>query len=352
MTLVAPSGEEPPRQAPGFPRPSADGALDGRGVALLAGPAKDRRHPSPRKAISRPRHRGEATGRTADRRRSGPRTRIAPRVEISVTGVARDGATGRRLDRHQGRWACRWGQPFRQTDWDAPSSSCSTPSAPATTPRQRSPGRGGGDRHRQRRLLTVQVDSGPALPVSVRWRVTGLVVLTSPSSRYRRPRRAALQPGTPAAFQTAQNTSYFASVVVTSTATAKPLARPCRSTAGHPPGQAAPAQGLVWAWQQHRLPGRDQLPGCPFPWRTVQPRQRPADRAAPPRAHMDVFLPPTLDGYLDSVGALVEHTSPACRPAGSRLVWSARFRGQDRKPPSATSTKCWRPDAACAPAGR
>jgi translocation and assembly module TamA len=149
-------------------------------------------------------------------------------------------------------------------------------------------------------------------------------------------------------FQTAlQNTSYFASVVVDiDRHSATPAPRRCRFSSPRP---SRGGSGLVGVSSNtgyrvetsyrdaHFL---DKAYNLVSGLRIEQRRQL---------AYADVFLPPTPAGYLDSVGALVEHTHIAGLQTGaSRLVWSAPFRGATSKTAlrSTTSAKCWRPTTA------
>jgi translocation and assembly module TamA len=244
----------------------------------------------------------------------GPRTRIS-RVEIEVTGdLARaEGDRIQRLTAIKAQWGLPAGQPFRQADWSAAKQRLldiisSRDYAAATITDSEAVI----DPVSAEAVLTVQVDSGPAFRFGP-LEVTGLVDYDrSLIERYRPPKA-----GEPYSqerlllFQTAlQNTSYFASVVAD-------IDRHSET-----PG-AAPVRVQVIEAKPRRLGfglGVSSNTGY-----RVETSYRDANFLGEPYnlvsglrieqrrqlGYMDVFLPPTLDGYLDSVGALAEHTNIA-----------------------------------------
>lgn len=237
----------------------------------------------------------------------GPRTTIAD-VELHFSGAA--AGAPERLGALREAWALPVGQPFRQADWDAAKQqlldglSLRDYAAAAITASEALI-----DPEAASARLRVEIDSGPAFRFGP-LEVTGLADYDrSLLARYQPP-----EPGQPYSqerllrYQTAlQNTPYFASVVVDiDRASATP--------------EAAPVQVLVTEAKPRRVGFGvgvssntgyrvetsyrdahflDQAYNLVSGLRIEQRRQL---------AYVDVFLPPNLSGYLDSVGALIEHT--------------------------------------------
>ena len=241
----------------------------------------------------------------------GPRTTITA-VELRFTGdLARDeGARAARVEALRADWSLPVGQPFRQADWDAAkqrlldavagrdyAAAAITDSAAQIDPATASA------------RLSVVVDSGPAFrfgPLEVSGLSDYSLALIE---RYRPP-----APGEPYSqerllqFQTAlQNTSYFASVVVdidrrSPTPEAAPVrvqlteAKPRRIGFGVGVSSNTGYRVESSYRDAHFL---DQAYRLVSGLRIEQRRQL---------GYADVFLPPSLAGHLDSIGALAEHT--------------------------------------------
>lgn len=237
----------------------------------------------------------------------GPRTTIAD-VELHFSGAASGAAE--RLDALRAAWALPVGQPFRQADWDAAKQqlldglSLRDYAAAAITASEALI-----DPESASARLRVDIDSGRAFRFGS-IEVTGLADYDrSLLERYQPP-----EPGEPYSqerllrYQTAlQNTPYFASVVVDID----------RSTATP---EAAPVQVLVTEAKPRRVGfgvGVSSNTGYRFEtsYRDAHFLDKAYNLVSGLRieqrrqlAYADVFLPPTQAGYLDSVGALVEHT--------------------------------------------
>lgn len=244
----------------------------------------------------------------------GQRTRIG-RVEIGVVGdLARDeGDRAARLTALKAGWGLPVGQPFRQADWGAAKQrlldaiASRDYAAAAIIDSQAVI-----DPVSAEAVLTVQVDSGPAFrfgPLAI----SGLVDYDRALiERYRPP-----APGEPysqerlLAFQTAlQNTSYFASVVVEidrHSATPDAAQVHVQVTEAKPRRLGFGLGASSNTGYRVETSYRDaHFLGEPYNLvsglRIEQRRQL---------GYMDVFLPPTRQGYLDSVGGLAEHTNIA-----------------------------------------
>lgn len=244
----------------------------------------------------------------------GRRTTIAS-VELNFAGdLARDeGERPARLAALRAAWSLPAGQPFRQADWDAAKQrlldaiGAREYAAAAISDSQASV-----DPAAATAALHVEVDSGPVFrfgPVEI----TGLADYDPALiERYRPP-----TPGEPYSqerlllFQTAlQNTAYFASVVVDiDRHSATPEAAPVRvqvteakpKRLGFGVGVSSNTGYRVeTSYRDANFLGRafNLVSGL----RIEQRRQL---------GYADVFLPPAAEGYLDSVGALVEHTDIA-----------------------------------------
>ena len=237
----------------------------------------------------------------------GRRTTIAG-VELHFRGAV-EGVDGR-LAALREAWALPVGEPFRQADWDAAkqqlldglslrdyAAAAITDSEAVIDPESASA------------RLRVEIDSGPAFRFG-RLEVSGLADYDRGLlERYRPP-----EPGEPYSqerllrYQTAlQNTPYFASVVVdidrhTATPEAAPVevqvteAKPRRVGFGV---GASSNTGYRFETSYRDAHLLDRAYNLVSGLRIEQRRQL---------AYADVFLPPTTAGYLDSVGALVEHT--------------------------------------------
>ena len=237
----------------------------------------------------------------------GPRTTIAD-VELHFSGAA--GAAVERLDALRAAWALPVGRPFRQADWDAAKQqlldglSLRDYAAAAITASEALI-----DPESASARLRVEIDSGPAFRFGS-IEVTGLADYDrSLLERYQPP-----EPGEPYSqerllrYQMAlQNTPYFASVVVdVDRATATP--------------EAAPVQVLVTEAKPRRVGfGVGVSSNTGYRVETSYRDAHFLDKAynlvsglrieqRRQLAYADVFLPPAQGGYLDSVGALVEHT--------------------------------------------
>ena len=244
----------------------------------------------------------------------GVRTTIAS-VQLDFSGdLTRDeGDRSARLAALRDAWALPVGQPFRQADWDAAkqrlidalsardyaAASIADSSAiidPSTASAK----------------LSVEVDSGPAFRFGP-LEISGLVDYDrSLIERYRPP-----APGEPYSlerllrFQTAlQNTTYFASVVVDiDRQSATPEAAPVRVQITEAKPRRVGFGFGVSSNTGYRVETsyRDahffnQAYNLVSGLRIEQRRQL---------GYADVFLPPSLDGSLDSVGVLAEHTNIA-----------------------------------------
>lgn len=310
VSLQAPSGLQPLLEKHlAFIGEAADGDLDdGRRVAVLRRARKEIAEILATEGYFKPSVEGRETpGGFAIVVEPGPRTTIAE-VELHFGGVVAGAAE--RLDALRAAWALPVGQPFRQADWDAAKQqlldglSLRDYAAAAITASEALI-----DPETASARLRVEIDSGPAFRFGA-LEVTGL-------SDYDRGLLARYQPPEPGEpysqdrllrYQTAlQNTPYFASVVVDID----------RAT---PTPEAAPVQVLVTEAKPRRVGfgvGVSSNTGYRFEtsYRDAHFLDRAYSLVSGVRveqrrqlAYADVFLPPTLSGYLDSVGALVEHT--------------------------------------------
>ena len=236
-------------------------------------------------------------------------------VELRFTGdLARDdGDRPARDAAFKAAWGLPVGQAFRQADWDAAkqrlldaisardyAAATITDSEALIDPTSASA------------ILSVKVDSGPAFRFGP-LEITGLSDYDrSLIERYRPP-----TPGEPYSqerlllFQTAlQNTTYFASVVVdidrhTATPESAPVqvqiteAKPRRVGFGVGFSSNTGYRVETSYRDAHFL---DKAYNLVSGLRIEQRRQL---------GYVDVFMPPSPDGYLDSVGALAEHTNIA-----------------------------------------
>lgn len=244
----------------------------------------------------------------------GPRTQIS-RVDLIFAGdlAGVGGERQQRVEALRAGWVLPVGAPFRQSDWSAAKQalldavSARDYAAAAITSSQAvvDPTSAGA-------VLTVHVDSGPLFRFG-EMTVSGLTDYDqSLLLRYRPPRvgeRYSLE--RLLHFQTAlQNTSYFASVVVdidrhVATPEAAPVrvqvteAKPRRLGFGIGASSNTGYRLETSYRDANFLHDADNLSSGV---RVEQRRQL---------VYADVFLPPTDNGYLDSVGALVEHTDIA-----------------------------------------
>ncbi len=310
VSLQAPAGLQPLLEKHlAFIGEEVDGELDdGRRVAVLRRARKEIAEILATEGYFKPSVEGRETpGGFAIVVEPGPRTTIAD-VELHFGGVVAGAAE--RVDALRRAWALPVGQPFRQADWDAAKQqlldglSLRDYAAAAITASEALI-----DPETASARLRVEIDSGPAFRFGA-LEVTGL-------SDYDRGLLARYQPPEPGEpysqdrllrYQTAlQNTPYFASVVVDiDRATATP--------------EAAPVQVLVTEAKPRRVGfgvGVSSNTGYRFEtsYRDAHFLDKAYSLVSGVRveqrrqlAYADVFLPPTLAGYLDSVGALIEHT--------------------------------------------
>jgi translocation and assembly module TamA len=242
----------------------------------------------------------------------GRRTTIAS-VDLRFAGdlIRNEGERPARLAALKGAWSLPVGQPFRQADWDAAkqrlldglSVNEYAAAAIADSHAVIDPETGSAS-------LAVEVDSGPVFRFGP-LEVSGLSDYDlSLIERYRPP-----TPGEPynqdrlLRFQTAlQNTAYFSSVVVdidrnSATPEAAPVrihlteAKPKRLGFGFGMSSNTGYRVETSYRDAHFLNNAHNLVSG---IRIEQRRQL---------GYADVFLPPSLSGYLDSVGVLAEHTN-------------------------------------------
>ena len=216
-----------------------------------------------------------------------------------------------RLAALQAAWGLPVGQPFRQADWDAAKQRLlDALSSREYAGARISDSRALIDPETASARLEVEVDSGPVFRFGA-VQINGLSDYdASLIERYRPP-----EVGEPYSqerllrFQTAlQNTSYFASVVVDiDRSSATPDAVPVRVdvTEAKPRriGFGAGASSntgyrVETSYRDAHFMGQ--------PWNLVSGVRVEQRRQL---GYADVFLPPSLSGYLDSVGALAEHTN-------------------------------------------
>lgn len=242
----------------------------------------------------------------------GRRTTIAAldlRFAGDITGSGGDRPA--RLAELQAAWGLPVGQPFRQADWDAAKQRlldalASREYAAASI----SDSRAVIDPETASAQLEVEVDSGPVFRFGA-LQINGLSDYDAGLiERYRPP-----EVGEPYSqerllrFQTAlQNTSYFASVVVDiDRSTATPEAVPVRvDVTEAKPRRIGFGAGISsntgyrveTSYRDAHFMGR--------PWTLVSGVRVEQRRQL---GYADVFLPPSVSGYLDSVGVLAEHTN-------------------------------------------
>lgn len=242
----------------------------------------------------------------------GRRTSISAldlRFSGDITGS--EGERPQRLAALQAAWGLPVGQPFRQADWDAAKQRLlDALSSREYAAASISDSRALIDPESASARLEVEVDSGPVFRFG-RLQINGLSDYdVSLIERYRPP-----EVGEPYSqerllrFQTAlQNTSYFASVVVDiDRSSATPEAIPVRVdvTEAKPRriGFGAGASSntgyrVETSYSDAHFMGR--------PWNLVSGVRVEQRRQL---GYADVFLPPSVSGYLDSVGVLAEHTN-------------------------------------------
>lgn len=242
----------------------------------------------------------------------GRRTSISAldlRFSGDITGS--EGERPQRLAALQAAWGLPVGQPFRQADWDAAKQRLlDALSSREYAAASISDSRALIDPESASARLEVEVDSGPVFRFG-RLQINGLSDYdASLIERYRPP-----EVGEPYSqerllrFQTAlQNTSYFASVVVDiDRSSATPEAVPVRVdvTEAKPRriGFGAGASSntgyrVETSYSDAHFMGR--------PWNLVSGVRVEQRRQL---GYADVFLPPSVSGYLDSVGVLAEHTN-------------------------------------------
>lgn len=242
----------------------------------------------------------------------GRRTSISAldlRFSGDITGS--EGERPQRLAALQAAWGLPVGQPFRQADWDAAKQRLlDALSSREYAAASISDSRALIDPESASARLEVEVDSGPVFRFG-RLQINGLSDYdVSLIERYRPP-----EVGEPYSqerllrFQTAlQNTSYFASVVVDiDRSSATPEAVPVRVdvTEAKPRriGFGAGASSntgyrVETSYSDAHFMGR--------PWNLVSGVRVEQRRQL---GYADVFLPPSVSGYLDSVGVLAEHTN-------------------------------------------
>lgn len=218
-----------------------------------------------------------------------------------------------RLVALQAAWSLPVGQPFRQADWDAAKQRLlDALSSREYAAARISDSRALIDPETASARLEVEVDSGPVFRFGA-VQINGLSDYdASLIARYRPPEVGELYSQERLLrFQTAlQNTSYFASVVVDiDRSSATPDAVPVRVdvTEAKPRriGFGAGASSntgyrVETSYRDAHFMGQ--------PWNLVSGVRLEQRRQL---GYADVFLPPSLSGYLDSVGALAEHTNIA-----------------------------------------
>ena len=242
----------------------------------------------------------------------GVRTNISS-VDLRFTGdLAReDGDRPARLAALRSSWGLRVGQPFRQADWDAAKQrlldALSTreyaaanivDSQAVINPETASA------------ELKVEVDSGPVFRFGP-LQVSGLSDYdVSLVERYRPPEVGELYSQERLLrFLTAlQNTSYFASVVVDiDRSTSTPEAVPVRVTVTEAKPRRIGFGGGISSNTGYRV--ETSYRDAHFmgrPWTLVSGVRLEQRRQL---GYADVFLPPSMSGYLDSAGVLAEHTN-------------------------------------------
>jgi translocation and assembly module TamA len=242
----------------------------------------------------------------------GRRTTISAldlRFAGDVTGV--DGDRPARLASLQAAWGLPVGQPFRQADWDAAKQrlldALATREYAAASI---SDSRAVIDPETASAQLEVEVDSGPVYRFGA-LQINGLSDYDAGLiERYRPP-----EVGEPYSqerllrFQTAlQNTSYFASVVVDiDRSTATPEAVPVRvDVIEAKPRRIGFGAGISSNTGYRVETSYRDAHFLGQPWNLVSGVRVEQRRQL---GYADVFLPPSVAGYLDSVGGLAEHTN-------------------------------------------
>lgn len=242
----------------------------------------------------------------------GPRTRVS-QVDLRFHGALTEteGERAERLAALQKAWSLPAGAPFRQADWDAAKqrlldavSSRDFAAATISASHARI------DPEAATAVLFVEVDSGPAF-VFGPLQVSGLQDYSEGLIRRFNPP----QPGEPYSldrllrFQSAlQNTAYFASVIVdVDRQSDTPGAVPVRIQVT----EAKPKRLGFGAGVSSNTGYRVETS-----YRDANFLERALSLVSGVRVeerrqlgYADVFLPPTSDGHLDSVGALAEHTN-------------------------------------------
>lgn len=242
----------------------------------------------------------------------GRRTTISAldlRFAGDVTGL--DGDRPARLASLQAAWGLPVGQPFRQADWDAAKQrlldALATREYAAASI---SDSRAVIDPETASAQLEVEVDSGPVYRFGA-LQINGLSDYDAGLiERYRPP-----EVGEPYSqerllrFQTAlQNTSYFASVVVDiDRSTATPEAVPVRvDVIEAKPRRIGFGAGISSNTGYRVETSYRDAHFLGQPWNLVSGVRVEQRRQL---GYADVFLPPSVAGYLDSVGVLAEHTN-------------------------------------------
>lgn len=216
-----------------------------------------------------------------------------------------------RLAALQAAWSLPVGQPFRQADWDAAKQRLlDALSSREYAAARISDSRALIDPETASARLEVEVDSGPVFRFGA-LQINGLSDYdASLIARYRPPEVGELYSQERLLhFQTAlQNTSYFASVVVDiDRGSATPDAVPVRVdvTEAKPRRIGFGAGASSNTGYRVETSYRDAH-FMDRPWNLVSGVRVEQRRQL---GYADVFLPPSLSGYLDSVGALAEHTN-------------------------------------------
>ncbi|MDD2990552.1 MAG: autotransporter assembly complex protein TamA [Zoogloea sp.] len=242
----------------------------------------------------------------------GRRTSISAldlRFAGDITGSGGD--RPQRLAALQAAWGLPVGQPFRQADWDgAKQRLLDALSSREYAAARISDSRALIDPETASARLEVEVDSGPVFRFGA-LQINGLSDYdASLIERYRPP-----ELGEPYSqerllrFQTAlQNTSYFASVVVDiDRSSATPDAVPVRVDVTEAKPRRIGFGAGVSSNTGYRV--ETSYRDAHFmgqPWNLVSGVRVEQRRQL---GYADVFLPPSASGYLDSVGALAEHTN-------------------------------------------
>lgn len=242
----------------------------------------------------------------------GRRTSIAA-LDLRFAGdiTASGGDRPQRLAALQAAWGLPVGQPFRQADWDAAKQRLlDALSSREYAAASISESRALIDPETASARLEVEVDSGPVFRFGA-LQINGLSDYdASLIERYRPP-----EVGEPYSqerllrFQTAlQNTSYFASVVVDiDRSSVTPDAVPVRVDVTEAKPRRIGFGAGVSSNTGYRV--ETSYRDAHFmgqPWNLVSGVRVEQRRQL---GYADVFLPPSVSGYLDSVGVLAEHTN-------------------------------------------